>query len=245
MHAMHRFAAGLVVAAMTSGCVGAPPPAPVIVSATPTASEQPIPKPTKKATRPPIPTPSREPTEEEIDELEAELVAACVGKPVPWAAPYAGTAHPLVVAQAGADTGEGIGIVPYFLEWQWPPDNEKWYASAWSEHLSGTSRIQLVICIDDEEPEAVGSCGDYTRTDGVTGEVVPYRMRLHIRVVVAKTGQGIQEKDFSGFKPPCQGRYEPGFADFDGDPPWSTFGGLPTQEEISEYAAAVSEQPVK
>ena len=112
---MRRIAGCLVLAAMVAACVGAAPPTPIIVYTAPPASAEATPDSTKEATPAPTftaaptptvtpratPTPRITPTPVPtpgVAELAPELAAACDGPPVPWAAPYAGTVHPVVVA---------------------------------------------------------------------------------------------------------------------------------------------------
>lgn len=174
------------------------------------------------------PTPTPEPTA--TPDPEEELVAACYGTPVPWAAPYAGKTHPLVVVDAGLD---GIFMSSAI--------NKKWRDSKW------TSPIQLVVCAPDATKVSVkvGSCGrHWKRTDGVVGELLRYRYKSKIRVVVAETGKTLQSKTLLGSVPICGGgKYSS--LDLDVKPPWKKYGLAVTAKQVNKYATAVSTQKVK
>ena len=238
----------MALAAMIGGCGGAPPPTPVIVHATPMASEDPTPSPTERATPAPtvvpgptptflpLPVPTHFPTQEELYEalegLAAKVAAACEETPVPGAARYAGKVHPLVVAYQGADSYY-VFPRPYTV-------NTTWFDGG------GKTPIQLVICLDDEETEDAKSCGIYTRTDGVRGELFRARMEQRIRVIVAKTGKLLQVKFLYGADPGCSDLYSSTSSDYPvSDPPWFVVGPSVTQEQIEQYAEAVSKQKVK
>ena len=178
----------------------------------------------------PTPTPTPEPTP--TPDPEQVLVAACYGTPVPWAAPYAGKTHPLVVVDTGLD---GIFMSSAI--------NKKWRDGKW------TSSIQLVVCAPsgDEARVKVGSCGkNWRRTDGVKGELVRYRYKSRIRVVVAATGKTLQSKTLYGSVPPCGGsKSKYSSLDLSVKPPWKIFGFEVTDKAINKYATAVSTQKVK
>ena len=177
------------------------------------------PTPTPTATTVPTPLP------------EDALVAACDGEPVPWAAPYAGKVHPLVVVDP-----EGLST-PYAI-------NKKWRDEKW------TSPIQLVVCVPDgtEASVKVGSCGRWKRqSDGVWGELVKYRYKSTIRVVIAETGKTLQRKALFGSVPPCgnapQDQYS--IPDMNEKPPWHLYGVEVTPAQVNKYATAVSTQKVQ
>lgn len=182
-----------------------------------------MPSPEPTATATPEPTPTPDPAD--------ELAAACEGTPVPWAAPYAGKLHPLVVV----DT-EGI-TASYAI-------NKKWRNGTW------TSPIQLVVCVPDPTAASVkvGSCGRWQRqSDDVGGELLQYRYRSTIRVVVAETGKTLQKKVLNGSIPPCGDAPEDQWSipDMGEDPPWHLFGVEVTPAQVNTYATTVSKQPVK
>lgn len=178
---------------------------------------------TSAPTPTPTPTPVPVPTEE-------TLVAACYGSPVPGAAPYAGKIHPLVVVDTALD-----GIDETYAI------NKKWLGDKWP------SPIQLVVCAPDGQDagERVRSCGrSWKRTDGVTGELLVYKYKSKIRVVVAETGKNLQSKTLFGSVVPCiGGKYS--LLDLDLKPPWKKFGFEVTDKQVNQYATAVSEQKVK
>jgi hypothetical protein len=163
---------------------------------------------------------------------EMALEAACDGTPVPWAAPYAGKVHPLVVVDSWVqriDTAYAI--------------NQKWHNDTW------TSPIQLVVCVPDPAKASVkaGSCGRWKRTDGTVGELGQYRHKSTIRVVVAKTGKTLQSKVLYGSVPPCGDAPADTWSipDMDEDPPWHLFGVEVTSAQVNKYATSVSTQPVR
>jgi hypothetical protein len=170
------------------------------------------------------PTPTPEPT----PAPEEALVAACDGTPIPWAAPYAGKVHPVVVVDP-----EGFSA-SYSI-------NEKWRDAKW------TSPVQLVVCVPDgtEASAQVGSCGRWKRqSDGMWGELIQYRYKSTIRVVVAETGKTLQRKALYGSVPPCGDAPEDqwSISNMNEDPPWQLFGVEVTPAQISSYATAVSTQ---
>ena len=175
----------------------------------------------------PTPTPQPTPTPDPAD----ELAAACDGAPVPWAAAYSGKVHPLVVIDSdGIPTSYGI--------------NKSWRNGTW------TSPIQLVVCVPDpaEASVKVGSCGRWQReSDKVGGELLQYRYKSTIRVVLAKTGKTLQRKALYGSFPPCGDAPEDQWSipDMGDDPPWHLYGIEVTPAQVNAYAIEVSKQPVK
>jgi hypothetical protein len=175
----------------------------------------------------PSPTPTREPTPVPLPPItEDELVAACKGKPIPHAAKYAGTVHPLVVVHErwGIDSDYAI--------------NAKWRDSVWP------GRIQLVVCHPDVAEEVkVGSCGTYTRkSDGVKGEIVRYKYTERIRVIVARTGKQTGYTTLSGTIPTCEASLS---IPASGPPPWDYYGDYPSVDAVNKFATAVSRQKVE
>jgi hypothetical protein len=234
---MHSRILVALAAMVSAGCGGtltvqpAETPTPSVARAFPTSAptpDAPTPTPT------PVPTPTP----------EDELIAACRhGKPVPWAAPYAGKVHPLVVVEAWwgdswySDYPSDIDVVDssYAI-------NLKWRTGTWP------SPIQLVVCNPDPEKTSVrvGSCGrNWKReSDGVIGELVKYQYRSKIRVVVAKTGKTLQSKTLYGTVPPCGGAGASSL-DLDVRPPWKKYGYEVTAAQVNKYATTVSKQTVK
>jgi hypothetical protein len=179
----------------------------------------------------PKPTPTPTPTPKPTPLPEEALVAACDGEPVSWAAPYAGKVHPLVVV----DT-EGFSA-SYAI-------NNNWRDNKW------TSPVQLVVCVPDgtEASVKVGSCGRWKRQgDGVWGELVQYRYKSTIRMVIAETGKTLQRKALYGSVPPCgnapQDQYS--IPDMNEKPPWHLYGVEVTPAQVNKYATAVSTQKVQ
>jgi hypothetical protein len=184
---------------------------------TPTPTLMPTPTPTLT----PTPTPTLTPTPDPGD----ELIGACFGKPVPWASPYGGKVHPLVVA--GPRGG-----------WNWLPNfdiNQKWRDGEWT-----SSMIQLVLCPENAEPKEA-SCGTYKIVEEVTGELIQLRDAVTIRVVAAQTGKTLQSTTLYA-EIGCPASFGVPLL---GDPPWTFSGDPVTFAQIDEYATAVSMQPVK
>ncbi len=204
--------ASLLAIALLAGCSGD-----ASRTATPSRPTAPPPAPTASPTPQPTPSP------------DAELIGACYGKAVAWAAPYAGKVHPLVIAAPWGTAGV----------WDWLPDdiNGKWRDGEWTSPM-----IQLVLCPEAREPKAGGSCGSYTIADGVRGELLRLREVLKVRVVVARTGETLQSTTLLGPKTKCPASTGVvlGVA-----PPWTFLGENVTARQIREYAAKVSKQPVE
>jgi len=122
--------------------------------------------------------------------------------------------------------------------------NKKWRDDKWA------SPIQLVVCVPDgtEASVKVGSCGRWKRQgDGVWGELVQYRYKSTIRMVIAETGKTLQRKALFGSVPPCgnapQDQYS--IPDMNEKPPWHLYGVEVTPAQVNKYATAVSTQKVQ
>jgi hypothetical protein len=219
---------GVLVTAVLATCSGSPAPSFATPAPVPTVRPSPTPTPT------PPPTP------------EDELAAACDGTPVPWAAPYTGKVHPLVVVDTDAlyriekvtkrEAQPGEIVSKYY------PINKKWINGQWTGPM-----IQLVICDPgDESTVRAGSCGKYTRqSDGRVGKLIRRYWTKKVRVVVAATARTLQTKTVSGTVPKCPGTYSSAFGDLSGKPPWFIEGPEVTDEQISKFASTVSKQPVR
>jgi hypothetical protein len=198
-----------------AGCSTAPSSPVVTASPTPVRTSPPTPTPT------PLPTPAP----------EDELIGACHGKPVAWAAPYAGKVHPLVIAG------------PWGAPRAWDridPDlgpNQRWSGGEWTNEM-----IQLVICPESADPKPSGSCGIYSLVEDVTGELIRLRDKVVIRVVVAQTGKRLQSQALYGPVPACPATQG---VPLSATPPWHILGDSVTLDQIGEYATKVSKQPVK
>ncbi len=236
---MHRRLLTALVAIVLAGCVGAPQVETPASSTAGTRSRSP----SAALTATPTPTPAPTPTPVPTPTPEDQLIAACRhGTPVPWAAPYAGKVHPLVVIEQWwgdswySDYPSDIEVVaPSYAI------NAKWRKGTW------TGPIQLVVCVPDPEATSVKvrSCGrSWKRTDGVVGELLIYQYKSKIRVVVAATGKTLQSKVLVGTVPPCGGGGS-SLLDLDVDPPWKKFGYAVTPAQVSKYATAVAKQAVK
>lgn len=219
---------GVIIAALLAGCSGTPAP----MSPAPASFPAPTPIPT--------PTPTPAPTAED------QLAAACEGEPVPWAAPYAGKVHPLVVVDT--DWLYTVGTIldrrplAEDIVQEWYAINGNWLKGAWTGPM-----IQLVVCDPgDTDVVKVDSCGKYTRkSDGVTGKLLRYKWTKKIRVVVAATGEILQTKVIAGKVDKCPGSYSSSYGTLSGKPPWELQKHEVTNEQINAYAVAVSKQPVR
>jgi len=194
----------------------------------PTATPTPVPT--------PVPTPTPKPTPQPTLALrvtEDDLMAACTGTPIPHAAKYAGTVHPLAVVGRGQwyrEPSVSYGDGGYDI-------NIKWIDDLW------VSPIQLVVCVDDAKSVKVGSCGSYTRaSDGAVGQIIRYKYTQKVRVVVARTGKELQYKTLAGSTPQCAANLS---IPASGPPPWKYYGDYPSVAAINSYATSVSTQKVK
>ena len=242
----------LVMAILVTACSAAPASSPrasfVPPASSPALPNTPAPSPAASATSAPTiaptptasPTPTPIPTATPLPPITAEqLAAACNGTPVPGAAPYAGTIHPLVVlGKNGLPewTVDGIGqkySYTYAI-------NNRWFNGSWD------GPIQLVVCPSDPQTQKLSSCGSYTRSDGVVGQVIPYRYFVIVKVIIARTGKLLQSKTFYGGKAPdCADQVQLPATD---NPPWKIYSDpMDTQSNgpVALYATAVSTQKVK
>ncbi len=166
------------------------------------------------------PTPTLTPA---LPVTEDELLAACEGKPIPHAAKYGGSVHPLVVVDAWGEIDPDLYDI-----------NAKWADDLWP------SPIQLVLCVDDSTTVKVGSCGTYTRrSDGAAGQIIRYRDSVKVRVVVAATGKDTGYKTFAGSTPQCLASVS---LPASGPPPWEMYGDDVSSDAINAYATAVSKK---
>jgi hypothetical protein len=160
-------------------------------------------------------------------------LAACKGTPIPHAARYAGTLHPLVVVDRYSNGRWAVDTGPVYHFGV----NVMWAQDRWD------GPIQLVVCVDSAEVVKVGSCGTYTRkSDGEVGEIIRYRSTVKARVVVARTGRNLEYRTFAGSTPECSASLE---LPATGLPPWDLYGDDVTGEPINTYAWSVVEQKVK
>lgn len=176
---------------------------------------------------------------------QEELAAACDGTAVPWAAPYAGTVHPLVVIDP-----DWLWTYAKFIDDPIPADkfimdfyaiNKRWISGEWTSPM-----IQLVVCTGNDDSAVFDSCGIYTReSDGVTGKLVRREYTREVRVVVAKTGKTLQTKAIAGAVDECPGTYSSAYGDLSGDPPWELQAHEVTEAQVNKYATTVSKQLVR
>jgi hypothetical protein len=184
---------------------------------------QPTIEPTPSPTPVPTPTPTPTPTPP-VTRLELERACRATGVPIPEAAKYAGSVHPLVVLDEGSLEDKGA---QYTF-----PINAKWYNDDWP------GPIQLVVCVKEHDVR-VGSCGTYKReSDGTVGEFIQYQATEVVRVVVARTGKTLQSNTFYGSIPSCSDQFVGSY----GDPPWGIYGDPVDYAGINKYVTAVSKQ---
>jgi uncharacterized protein YjbI with pentapeptide repeats len=75
---------------------------------------------------------------------------------------------------------------------------------------AGMRYAELVTCVDEEESQQVGSCGNYrSQTTGEVRNVVRVRLSRQVRVVSVATGQTVAERIFQGEIPRACGSSEP------------------------------------
>lgn len=157
----------------------------------PTTTPAATPGPTATPPPTPLPTPTPPPPV-----TEDQLAAACAGTPIPGAAAYSGSLHPLVVNYVDAAGDWAVDNDKYADSFY--PINAKWHDETWP------GAIQLVLCVPSDKDVKVGSCGTYKRaSDGRVGQVIRYRESITVRVVVALTGKTLQSKTFYGNVPAC------------------------------------------
>jgi hypothetical protein len=150
------------------------------------------------------------------------LVAACSdGTPVPGAAPYAGSVHPLLVI----DMYPGqLAYVAINRDFPGP------YGWSWA------SPLQLVVCVERDE-KRVESCGQY-KSGSEVHEVYRDQATATIRVIEAVTGEVLQQKVLKNPAPKCPKKF------------WTTSGNWVlvdpvTDEQVDTYATSVSTQSVE
>jgi hypothetical protein len=201
----------------TPGCAGVA----CLDRGTPMPTAVPAAGPTARPTAKPTARPTLAPTPEPPTEgYRGTLAYACRGGPVPGAAEYGGTVHPLVVLDRTMRINISLSI------------NAKWRLNEW------TGPIQLVLCMDEPIEVKVGSCGTYTRkSDGQKGRIDRYKTTQKVRVIVAATGKQTGYKTFAGNIPPCSTSLS---LSISGPPPWNYYGDDPDDEAIDAYAVSVS-----
>jgi hypothetical protein len=206
----------VIAAAVLAGCSGGPPATP---RWTPVwYSPEPSPEPTE-----PSPWSSGWGGWEDTWDggVTDALVAACRdGTPVPGAAHYAGSVHPLLVVDMDDWSMADVPINRDFpgagaLGWSWP------------------SPIQLVVCAVRQE-KRVDSCGLY-KSGKELYEVIRKQGRATIRVIEAATGKTLQKKVLTNPAPRCPKRFTtaPGY--------WVLVEPV-TDKQINRYATSVSKQ---
>lgn len=179
----------------------------------------------------PTPITTAAPTPQPTPRPEEELIGACYGKAIAWAAPYAGRVHPLLIAGPWGRAGAWDWINPNLGV------NQKWSEGEWA-----SSMIQLMVCPEPAEPVEHGSCGTYRSGSGESGELLRFKDALMIRVVIAHTGETLQSKKLLGPEKECPTSR----VIFGSDPPpWIFLEESVTLEQIENYAAEVSKQPVE
>lgn len=154
--------------------------------------------------------------------VNAVLVKACNdGTPVPGAAPYAGSVHPLLVFDMYPGHLAGVAI---------NRGSDRSFGWSWA------SPLQLVVCVERDE-KRVGSCGLYKSGDEVH-EVIRKQATATIRVIEAATGTTLQQKVLKNAAPKCPKKFWTS-SDY-----WVLVDSV-TDEQVDPYAVSVSTQPVE
>jgi hypothetical protein len=176
--------------------------------------------------RPPDKTPldwSDESRSATLDYLFGEYYGACSGIPVATSAPYAGDTHPVYISEYGLGGYEN----QLALSGSPPP----WSQPAFAEEF------QLVACVEKTQTTVGPSCGNYTRSDGVSGELRRTSYDVSVRIVVAATGEELEGTTLAGPFPDC-----PVESTVQGDPPW-TMQGAAGLDQVLQYVTAFTTGP--
>jgi hypothetical protein len=171
-----------------------------------------------------------------------ELTALCSdGTPISKPGPYAGPLHPLaIVSYDAVEDNPG---------WVWggiggslvssTPEFTAFYAV-----FNHNDPVQLVACRTRALGKLYQSCGTYTRSDGVAGEVFIVQKVDTIRVVSAATGATLESRVFEGDvadSGDCSSSYTAPAT----SPPWREDGGpLPDDTAEAKYLTEVGTRPV-
>lgn len=158
-----------------------------------------------------------------LDYLFGEYSRACSGFPVDTSAPYAGATHPVYISEYGLG-----GYENQLADSDSPPP---WSQPAFAEDF------QLVACVEKTQTTVGPSCGIYTRSDGVSGELRRTSYDVSVRIVVATTGEELEGTTLAGPFPDC-----PVESTVQGDPPW-TMQGAAGLDQVLQYVAAFTTGP--
>lgn len=170
-------------------------------------------------------------------------MAACDGKPIEGAAPYAGAVHPLIVyAEPVEEARYESEHLPRPLYNSFMDINLR---SNFVAVGNGTAEawpgpIQLVVCITLNKSKKVGSCGMYESTNGAVNEMTRYQSSVTLRLVAARTGKVLQKKVITQAAPACKKTYA---YIATGDGPWWDVTEVPA-EAINAWAVSMSSKPV-
>jgi hypothetical protein len=185
---------------------------------TPMPTDTEVPTPTLVPTPTPIPKPA-----------DSDIEGVCASKPALGTAKYAGSLHPLVVADYNGDIWRVDSGSSYAI-------NDKWYNDSW------TSPLQLVVCIGGLNSKKISSCGKY-HTSSTSGSLYRYQYFRNIRVALATTGKTLQTKTIlGGGAPACRDIISVPAGE---SPPWKIYGDEPDDGSFNAYATAVSTQKAK
>jgi hypothetical protein len=141
-----------------------------------------------------------------IGYLFDKFYRSCSGVPVTPSAPYEGDTHPLVISAYGLTYDNTLGLSDTPPAWAQPPFAED---------------FQLVACVEKTQTTVGPSCGNYTRSDGVSGELRRTSYDVSVRIVVAATGEELEGTTLAGPFPDC-----PVESTVQGDPPWTMQGAV-------------------
>jgi hypothetical protein len=139
--------------------------------------------------------------------------------PVPGAAPYAGSVHPLLVVDM-----DNWWLADVAINRDFPGP----YGWSWSDP------IQLVVCVTRHEAKAA-SCGLY-KSGGELYEVIRKEDRATLRVIEAATGRTLQKEVLTNAAPKCPKKFMTTPGDYVLEKPV-------TDAQVNRYATSVSKQP--
>jgi hypothetical protein len=146
--------------------------------------------------------------------IEAQLIKSCAsGSPIPAAAKYTGSGHPVMELMYGGTWELNAFAVDGELAVGYPKP------------------IQLVACIGTKKTVKIGSCGTYQESGtGKVGTLLRYHYLMNITIRNAKTGKVIKTKALYGSTPSCSG----GFTYYGDNPPWRIYGSDPDYNKYVE-----------
>jgi hypothetical protein len=166
-----------------------------------------------------------------VDDLEAVCDR---GYALPYAAKYAGEVHPLVEMSGPVAKGQGVldrlGVAVEGKQYVW---------RSWNP-------LQLVVCVDfgmEDEARKIAECRNYNERIDI------YARTMNVKVVIATTGETLEEKTFVDVPiptQPCEMGTNPWlWVDPHATPPYRRYVGDHDFAGISKYVSDLRTQPVK